>query len=247
MADGELVRDGETYVLRFERELPHSIEQVWRAITEPAGLAAWFPHTVEIELRVGGKAVFIHDPGFDIDAELLASTGEVIELDPMQRFAFTWGNDLLRFELSPTAAGCRLVFTHHLPHRACANRTVSGWSVCLDALTAALGDGSAASPGWRAYYDHYVEIFGDGGVVSHEDGHTVLRFERLMPASKERVRVAIDELSPAPDDGTVKWQQIPMGDASLLLLTQTVVGDWDAASATAAWDEVLAALSASVG
>jgi hypothetical protein len=71
--DGELVRDGESYVLRFERVLPHPIDRVWQAITEPAGLAAWFPHSVELELRVGGKVVFITDPDFDVDPELLAS------------------------------------------------------------------------------------------------------------------------------------------------------------------------------
>jgi len=28
--------------LRFERRLDHSIERVWRAVTEPAELARWF-------------------------------------------------------------------------------------------------------------------------------------------------------------------------------------------------------------
>ncbi|HEX8073920.1 MAG TPA: SRPBCC domain-containing protein [Thermoleophilaceae bacterium] len=38
--------------LRFERRLPHSVERVWRAITEPEELKAWFPDTI-VEL---GKA-----------------------------------------------------------------------------------------------------------------------------------------------------------------------------------------------
>ena len=28
--------------LRFERRLKHSVERVWRAVTEPAELARWF-------------------------------------------------------------------------------------------------------------------------------------------------------------------------------------------------------------
>ncbi|HVV77785.1 MAG TPA: SRPBCC family protein [Mycobacteriales bacterium] len=241
--DGELVRDGDAYVLRFQRDLPHPVDRVWQAITDPSHLAAWFPHPVELELRVGGKAVFINDPSFDVDEELLASSGEVIELDPNRRFAFTWGNDLLRFELSPTATGCRLVFTHHLPHRACVNRTVSGWSVCLDSFEASLDGVAANSPGWRHYYDRYVEVLGDDGVVSHEDGRTVLRFERLMPASKERVQSALrDEPFDSPE-GQVKWQLIPIGDTSLALLTHTVDGDWDATAATAEWDRVLRGLA----
>jgi uncharacterized protein YndB with AHSA1/START domain len=241
--DGELVRDGESYVLRFERVLPHPIDRVWQAITEPAGLAAWFPHSVELELRVGGKVVFITDPDFDVDPELLASSGEVVELDPNRRFAFTWGNDLLRFELSPTTGGCRLVFTHRLPHRAAVNRTLSGWSVCLDGLVASLGGEPNQSPGWRHYYDRYSATYGEAGVVSHEGGSTVLRFERLMTAPKERVRSAIEELDLEPYDGAIKWQQIPMGDTSLLLLTQTVQGDWDATAATGEWDRILVAVA----
>jgi uncharacterized protein YndB with AHSA1/START domain len=245
--DGELIRDGDGYVLRFQRDLPHPVDAVWQAISDPTHLAAWFPHPVELELRMGGKAVFLLDPDFDIDPELIASSGEVVELDPKRTFAFTWGNDLLRFELSPTADGCRLVFTHHLPHRAGANRTAAGWSVCLDALDAALANRPADSPGWRRYYDHYVELHGDGPVVGHEDGNTVLRIERLMPASKDRVRSAIDGLRERPHDGIVKWQQIPIGDSSLLLLTQTVEGDWDAAPAVAEWEGVFEALAAALG
>lgn len=243
--DGELIRDGDVYVLRFQRDLPYSIDRVWQAITEPAGLAAWFPHPVELELRVGGKATFVNDPGFDIDEELIASSGEVIELDPKRRFAFTWGNDLLSFELSAHANGCRLVFTHRLPHRAAAIRTVSGWSVCLDAFEAALAGSDNDSPGWRAYYDRYLEKYGDDGVVSHEDGTTVLRFERLMEAPKQEVRAALDGLGPGPQEGVVKWQQIPIGDCSLLLLTQTVPGEWDASDAAAAWGRALTALAKS--
>jgi uncharacterized protein YndB with AHSA1/START domain len=29
--------------LTFERRLSHSVERVWRAVTEPAELAHWFP------------------------------------------------------------------------------------------------------------------------------------------------------------------------------------------------------------
>ena len=29
--------------LTFERRLAHSVERVWRAVTEPAELAHWFP------------------------------------------------------------------------------------------------------------------------------------------------------------------------------------------------------------
>ncbi len=37
--------------VRFSRRLPHPPEKVWRALTEAEHLAAWFPTTVEGELR----------------------------------------------------------------------------------------------------------------------------------------------------------------------------------------------------
>lgn len=244
--DGELIRDGDAYVLRFERELPHPIDRVWQALTEPAGLAAWFPSAVEMELRVGGTIVYLNDPGFEVDPELLATSGEVVELDPKRRLAFTWGNDLLRFELAPRGAGCRMVFTHRLPHRALVNRTVSGWSVCLDSLAAAVAGTPTDSPGWRHYYDHYVTLFGDEGWIDHDARQTVLRFERLMPAPMDRVKPLLAETTPQGLPGEVKWQLIPIGGTCLVLLTHTVASDWDAEAARRMWEGVLAGLNDSV-
>jgi uncharacterized protein YndB with AHSA1/START domain len=244
--DGELVRDGDAYVLRLERDLSFPVERVWQAITEPKGLEAWFPATVELDLRIGGQVTFVNDPDFDVDPDLLAFSGEVKELDPQRRFAFTWGTDLLRFELSPTDDGCRLVFTHRLAHRAMVNRTISGWSVCLDALSSSLAGVKEAGPGWQTYYDHYSEVFGDGGWVDREGGSTVVRFERLMPASADEVRSVLADAEPQPEpipDGEVKWQLIPIGDASLLLLTHTIAGAVDEAGLVDSWDQVLTGLS----
>ena len=243
MTDGELIRDGDAYVLRFERELSHPIDRVWQALTEPSGLAAWFPSAVEMELHVGGKIVYINDPTFEVDPELLATSGEVVELDPKRRFAFTWGNDLLRFELAPSGAGCRMVFTHRLPHRAMVNRTISGWSVCLDSLTAALAGTPVDNPGWRHYYDHYLELFGDAGWVDRDGKNTVLRFERLMPAPMDQVEPLLAGRTPQDLSGEVKWQLIPIGDTCLVLLTHTVTGEWDAEAARTTWEGVLTGLN----
>ena len=37
--------------LTFERRLAHSVERVWRAVTEPAELAHWFPSAMSGDLR----------------------------------------------------------------------------------------------------------------------------------------------------------------------------------------------------
>jgi hypothetical protein len=41
-------------------------------------------------------------------------------------FAFTWGKDLLRFELSADGRGCLLVFTHSFDNHASAPRSAAG-------------------------------------------------------------------------------------------------------------------------
>ena len=51
--DGRLVAVGDRFQLRFTRKLPHPPEKVWRALTEPKHLAAWFPTDVEGERAPG--------------------------------------------------------------------------------------------------------------------------------------------------------------------------------------------------
>ncbi|WP_369202863.1 SRPBCC domain-containing protein, partial [Streptomyces sp. PU-14G] len=51
-------RDGLPAV-RLERPFGVPVEQVWRALTEPGSLAAWFPSpTVDLQPHVGGRVEF---------------------------------------------------------------------------------------------------------------------------------------------------------------------------------------------
>jgi uncharacterized protein YndB with AHSA1/START domain len=146
--------------LHFERRLPHPVEKVWRAVTEPDRLAAWFPARVDGDLRVGGELSFEFE-----DHDLPEMSGKVIEYDPPRRFAFTWGDDEVRFEIEPASdgAGSVLRFTHVLDERDKAARDAAGWEVCLDRLTRSLDGESTTSPSsaatteWRTLYERYVE------------------------------------------------------------------------------------------
>jgi uncharacterized protein YndB with AHSA1/START domain len=141
--------------VRFERRLAHPIDAVWRAVTDPAELAHWFPGEVAVDLRLGGRMTFSEE-GF-------TSEGEVTELDPPRLFAFSWGDDRLRFELESTdrGAGCLLRFTHVLDASDRAARDAAGWHVCLDRLEGRLGGADTEAPGssvteeWRRHYDEY--------------------------------------------------------------------------------------------
>jgi uncharacterized protein YndB with AHSA1/START domain len=178
-------------VLRFERALAHPVEKVWRAITDPAHLAHWFPVTMEIDLRPGGKIRFV-PPG----AELETTEGEVTELDPPHVFAFTWNGDPLRMELRPDGDGCVLVFTHSFTERPMAGSFATGWETCLDALSTALAGDPPARPAvperYAERHDAYVEAFGLGeGDVRREAGGWAVRFDRLLPHPIEEVWAAL--------------------------------------------------------
>ena len=141
--------------LTFERRLAHPVERVWRAVTEPAELAHWFPSAVSGEMTPGGRLTFAFADG-DMELE-----GEVVELDPPRRVAFTFGDDVLRIELAPADEGCVLRFTCLFDDAERASRDAAGWHVCLDRLEQHLGGAatqaptSDATPDWRALYEEY--------------------------------------------------------------------------------------------
>lgn len=169
-------------VLRMERRLAHPAEKVWRAITQPSHLAAWFPSEVEVpDLAVGGKLRFdfAGDEGPSLD-------GEITELDPPWIFGFTWGDDHLRIELRPDDGGraCLLVFTHAFDDTAGAASFAAGWSACLAALDTSLRGEPVGTPdagAMDADHEAYLAAFGlaEGSVEATGDGWRV-RFERQL-------------------------------------------------------------------
>jgi uncharacterized protein YndB with AHSA1/START domain len=142
--------------LSFERRLAHSIERVWRAVSEPAELAHWFPSAVSGDLTPGATLSFAFP-----DDELPTMQGEVIAVDPPRSFAFTWGDDVLRIELAGDDDGCVLRFTVLFDDAERAARDAAGWHVCLDRLEQRLGGAptqaptSEATADWRAHYEEY--------------------------------------------------------------------------------------------
>jgi uncharacterized protein YndB with AHSA1/START domain len=150
-AEPTLNAAGARPVLRFERILARPPEAVWRAITDREELKAWFPCDVIPEAwEVGAKISF----PFRED-EVAPLTGTVIEYDEPRLLAYTWGEETLRFELTPEpGGGTRLILTDELD-RAHAARNAAGWQVCLARLT---GDTPAADA-WKGYFDRYAAAF----------------------------------------------------------------------------------------
>jgi uncharacterized protein YndB with AHSA1/START domain len=162
-ADAVLTDDRGRPLLRFERVLAHTPERVWRALTEPGELAAWHPSPFELEPVVGGAVSY----GRADDGEAMPD-GEITEYDPPRVLAYSWGEDLLRFELHPRDGGCLLVLTHAFDDRFKAARDAAGWHLCLAALSSSLdgedaqrgSDAEGLPLGWQRLDRQYERRFG---------------------------------------------------------------------------------------
>ncbi len=162
--EGELEQRDGRWQLRFTRRLPQPPEKVWRAITEPEHLAAWFPTTIEGDRAAGAKLHFV----FPDDAAT-AVDGEMLAYDPPRVLEFSWGGEpqggpeVLRFELLPDGPGTLLMFTDTFDELGKAARDGAGWHVCLDVLAEHL-DGKEERPStserWKKVHASYVERFG---------------------------------------------------------------------------------------
>lgn len=93
--EATLVETGEKPILRFERFLPRSVDDVWRAVTDPEEMRAWFPTRIEIDRWEVGATLTHHFEGQPFGP----LPGTVLEFDAPHRLVFTWGEDTIGFEL----------------------------------------------------------------------------------------------------------------------------------------------------
>ncbi|TDF88905.1 SRPBCC family protein [Paenibacillus piri] len=144
------------YTARYERRLNASVDQVWSMLTDNDQLAKWFAELRVGELRDGGFMKFDMQNG---TFEKL----DITELRLQSVLEYTWGEDLVRFELYPETAGSRLVLvetinkmTDHTP------KDLAGWDVCLDVVEALLSGRKieAREDLWKAKYEEYVQAVG---------------------------------------------------------------------------------------
>ncbi len=151
--------DPDTRVLRFCRVYPHPIDRVWRAVTEPERLAAWFPQAIVGDLLHPGAPLRFEPRRQGAGA----FDGKVLRAEPPRLLEFEWGTDVIRLELETDQAGCRLTLTDTLDVLGKAARDGAGWHTCLDLLEAAVS-GTApsidASVRWGEVHPAYVTAFG---------------------------------------------------------------------------------------
>jgi uncharacterized protein YndB with AHSA1/START domain len=155
VTDARLLTDRARPAVRLERELPDAPAVVWRALTEREQLRSWFPCDVIVS---GGRWEVGASISFPFPPELMAGatfTGTVLEVDEPHVLSFTWGDDTLRFELSPEGDGTRLVLIDELPPESAA-RNAAGWEWCFDRLVGLESSWEAR----QSRFEHYAGVFG---------------------------------------------------------------------------------------
>ncbi len=151
-------RDGEKWTLVLIRELGHSPDKVWRALTDPAQLREWAPFETDESLGTVGtvKLTWVGAAQALETRVTRADAPNVLE----------YGD--LRWELEDLGAGTRLTLWHSIDRRF-VSMGAAGWHVCFDVLDRLLGGtpigrivGSEAMKfsGWRRLNAEYAKQFG---------------------------------------------------------------------------------------
>jgi uncharacterized protein YndB with AHSA1/START domain len=164
-ASGADVRkDGEKWTLVLVRELRHTPEKVWQALTDPAHLREWAPFDADDSLAAAGSTVKLTTVGTPAPH---VSEATVKRADAPRMLEYDWGGNDLRWELEPIAGGTRLTLWHNIDRRFI-SMGAAGWHICFDVLDRLLTGapigrivaGEAMKFGWPRLNAEYAQQFG---------------------------------------------------------------------------------------
>jgi uncharacterized protein YndB with AHSA1/START domain len=154
----EVRKDGEKWTLILVRELRHSPEKVWQALTDPAHLREWAPFVADGGLGTVGtvKLTWVGAPTPLETRVTRADAPEVLEVGDM------------RWELAAVGGGTRLTLWHSIDRRFIA-WGAAGWHINLDVLDHHLrgtpigrmvGGDATKVEGWQRLNNEYAKQFG---------------------------------------------------------------------------------------
>ena len=161
----EVRKDGEQRALVLVRDLRHSPERVWQALTDPAQLREWAPFDADRSLGEVGRPVKL--------TTVCAPTPQVSETtvtraDPPRVLEYKWGGFDMRWNLEPSGGGTRLTLWTNIDRRYI-SMGAAGWQICFDVLDYLLGGtpiGRIVGPeamkfgGWQRLNAEYARQFG---------------------------------------------------------------------------------------
>ncbi len=158
-------KDGAKWTLVLVRELRHSPEKVWQALTEPGHLREWAPFESDGSLDTAGSTVKLTTVGAP---GLHVTETTVTRADAHRVLEYNWGGGDLRWELEARGDGTRLTLWTNID-RAYIAMGAAGWHICFDVLDHLLGGspigrivGAEAMKfeGWQRLHAEYARQFG---------------------------------------------------------------------------------------
>ncbi|MFY9683909.1 MAG: SRPBCC family protein [Candidatus Sulfotelmatobacter sp.] len=154
----------EKWTLILVRELRHSPEKVWQALTDPAQLREWAPFDADGSLSTAGATVKLTTVAAP---KLNVSEARVTRADAPTLLEYNWGDFNMRWQLEPSASGTRLTLWTNIGQRFMA-MGAAGWHICFDVLDHLLSGtplGRIVGPdavkfGWQRLHAEYARQFG---------------------------------------------------------------------------------------
>ena len=158
-------KDGEKWTLVVVRELRHSREKVWQALTDPAHLREWAPFDADATLGRVGSTVKLTTVGAP---RLHVTETKVTRADAPSLLEYNWGGFDMRWQLEPSGVGTRLTLWTNIDRRYIA-MGAAGWHVCFDVLDRVLdgqpvgrlvGPDAMKIEGWPRLLAEYAQQLG---------------------------------------------------------------------------------------
>jgi hypothetical protein len=154
----QVQKNGDKWTLILVRELRHSREKVWEALTDPAQLREWAPFVADGSLDAVGtvKLTWLGTAAVLQTSVTRADAPSVLEYNDM------------RWELEAMGAGTRLTLWHSIDRRFI-SWGAAGWHICFDVLDRHLagtplgriaGGEAMKLAGWQRLNAEYARQFG---------------------------------------------------------------------------------------
>jgi uncharacterized protein YndB with AHSA1/START domain len=158
-------KEGNKWTLVLIRELRHSPEKVWLALTDPVHLREWAPFDADGRLGRAGtkvKLTTVGAPGPHI------TETTVTRADAPKLLEYKWGDFDMRWQLEAVAGGTRLTLWTNIA-RPFISMGAAGWHISFDVLDRHLAGrpiGRMVGPelmkldGWQRLNADYAKQFG---------------------------------------------------------------------------------------
>jgi hypothetical protein len=152
-------QDGDKWTLILVRELRHSPEKVWQALTDPAHLREWAPFDADGSLGTVGSKVKLTWVGTATTFETTVTRADAPK-------ALEYSD--IRWELEASGGGTRLTLWHAIDRRFI-SMGAAGWHISLDTLDRLLsgtpisriaGGDAMKHEGWKRLNAEYAKLFG---------------------------------------------------------------------------------------